>query len=807
MKGNVGASRHIRYNKTPKDGTDGHTYSVRVTPSSVAVSASGAVVPASLGNTAPTVTLYCDGADVTPQSGGVTAAYAIRRKGVRLTDGQEESVTKTTLREMAMLYSSVCFEMIPNLASIGSTVPVLASATLTFVRNGAAGDNGTNGHTYSITVSPSSVRVGVNGIPTAPDHIHMVPTVTLYCDGKDVTSQGTLYAVHRSGVRASDGVWVETVPDNLTSLGLLGISYDSVRFDMVPASVAAGADIPVLASATLVFAREGAQGTRGPFVPPPMLWEDYPGETDNDYEYLPGAEGDERLDVVLHGSPAAATGLIPSYMCIRKHKKSVSPEPGITKGWETYWEESSSMGFLATKVLLADTANIGLTATQAVRVYDEAAKIVGEFSGCSEPKPLMSTPGGSSSQTTDNMRYLPLWFGGEMNDNGTFAKNPTFAVDKNGMVFIGGFNSGRRIIIDPNNKGSDGKVSPRITLFDADGNQRVMIDGESHSIGQVYNNGEQEWYNVPGDTYSTADVLKTTPLGTVKVGSAGGHLIVSLKLDWGITSAAYSPGGTTQSVTQTVPRIHARIRLLKGGSEVDSADFNEVGHQWLNGVGLPASGTPATQSKSGTVTLKLDTHLGSGEYTVQLVRSISHKVEGNSTTNSGASASVGVKTDTFAHTYTAGSDYKAFLGADSLLIARTATEYFRCGVTEGGALIVEARVNDHGIRINNGGVYARNRTTGTWEAMYVTCETTAADANACVCDQIGQRVFLTDNSTVNLPNVNNLPSKYGAITTVTLNTSADNGTHIQEWRMLGNPVQCYARSCVSGTWGTWTKVY
>lgn len=811
MKGNVGASRHIRYTKTPKDGTDGHTYSVRVTPSSVAVSASGAVVPASLGNTSPTVTLYCDGADVTAQSGGVTAAYAIRRKGVRLTDGQEESVTKTTLREMAALYSSVCFEMIPNLASIGSTVPVLASATLTFVRNGANGDNGANGHTYSITVSPSSVRVGVNGVPTSPDHIHMAPTVTLYCDGKDVTSQSTVYTVHRSGVRAKDGVWVESIPDNLTSLGLLGISYDSVRFDMIPANVAAGADIPVLASATLTFAREGAQGTRGVFVPPPMLWEDYP----DNYEFLPGAAGDERLDVVLHGSPAAATGLIPSYECVKKHRKSVSLEPGNpdNDGWKTYWKKSSSMGFLATKVLLADTANIGLTSTQAVRVYDNStpAKIVGELSGCSEPKPLMSTQGGSSSQTSDNMRYLPLWLGGEMNKNGTFAKNPTFAVDKNGMAFIGGFSSGRRIFIDPNNKGSDGKVSPRITLFDADGNQRVMIDGESHSIGQVYNNGTPTWHNPPSNTFATIGGSQTDTLANVTAGSAGGHLTVSLKLDLNITSAAYSPGGTTQSVTQTVPRIRARILLLKGSSVVDSADLDMIGNKWSDGVGLPTgvNETPATHSKSGTATLRLDTHIGAGEYTVQLVRSIDYYLAGDDKTKGCVSANVKVNTGSnpYTHTFTAGSDYKAFLGADSLLIARTATEYFRCGVTEGGALIVEARVNDHGIRINNGGVYARNRTTGTWEAMYVTCETTAADANACVCDQIGQRVFLTDNSTVNLPNVNNLPSKYGAITTVTLNASATNGTHIQEWRMLGNPVQCYARSCVSGTWGTWTKVY
>lgn len=801
----VGTSRRIYFAKTPKDGVDGHTYGVRVTPSSVSVSASGAVVPASLGNTVPTVTLYCDGADVTAQSGGATSAYAIRRRGVRLTDGQEESVTKTTLREMATLYSSVCFEMIPNLASIGSTVPVLASATLTFVRNGADGDDGADGHTYSITVSPSSVRVGVDGIPTASDHIHMVPTVTLYRDGKDVTSQVSVYAVHRSGVRARDGVWVESIPDNLTSLGLLGINYDSVRFDMIPANVAAGADIPVLASATLTFAREGAQGTRGVYVPPPMLWEDYPA----DYGFQPGAAGDERLDVVLHGSPAAATGLIPSYMCIQKHNKSVSPEPGNLDddGWKAYWKVSSSMGFLATKVLLADTANIGLTATQAVRVYDEAAKIVGEFSGCSEPKPLMSTQGGSSSQTANNMRYLPLWLGGEMNKNGTFAKNPTFAVDKSGTVFSGGFNTGRRIIIDPNNKGSDGKVSPRITLFDADGNQRVIIDGEPHSIGQVYDNSTPTWHNPPSNTFATIGGSQTDTLANVTAGSAGGHLTVSLKLDMNITSAAYSPGGTTQSVTQSVPRIRARILLLKGGSVVDSADLDMIGNKWSDGVGLPTgvNATPATQSKSSTTTLKLDTHLGSGVYEVRLVRSIDYYLAGNDTTKGFVSANVKVNTGSnpYTHTYTAGSDYKAFLGADSLLVSRTATEYFRAGVTEGGALIVEARVNDHGIRVNNGGVYARNRTTGTWEAMYVTCETTASDANACACDQIGQRVFLTNDQTDNLPD--GVASKYGAITTVTLN--ATEGTHIQEFRTLSSPVQCYSRRCLSGTWSVWTKVY
>lgn len=807
MKGNVGASRHIRYAKTPKDGADGHTYSIAVSPSSVAVSSVGAVVPASLGNTVPTVTMCCDGAVVTSQPGSFSS-YAVQRKGVRLTDGAEETVasTKTKLSELAALYSSVRYDMVSNIGTV-STIPVLASATLTFVRNGKDGTNGTNGHTYAVTVSPSSVRVGVNGVPTVPDHIHMVPTVTLYRDGKDVTSQGTVYAVHRSGVRAKDGVWVESIPDNLTSLGLLGINYDSVRFDMIPANVAAGADIPVLASATLTFAREGAQGTVGAFVPPPMLWEDYP----DDYEFLPGAEGDERRDVVLHGSPAAATGLIPSYMCVRKHRKSASREPGADSGWETDWKVSHSMGFLATRVLLADTANIGLTATQAVRVYDNStpSKIVGEFSGCSEPKPLMSTQGGPSSQTSDNTRYLPLWLGGEMNKNGTFSRNPTFAVDKSGMSFFGGFNVGRRIIIDPNNKGSDGKVSPRITLFDADGNQRVMIDGESHSIGQVYNNGTPTWHNPPSNTFATIGGSQTDTLANVTAGSAGGHLTVSLKLDLNITSAAYSPGGTTQSVTQTVPRIRARILLLKGSSAVDSADLDMIGNKWSDGVGLPTgvNATPATQSKSGTATLKLDTHIGAGEYEVRLVRSIDYYLAGDDKTKGSASADVKVNAgpNPYTHTFTAGSDYKAFIGADSLLIARTATEYFRAGVTEGGALIVEARVNDHGIRVNNGGVYARNRTTGTWEAMYVTCETTAADANACVCDQTGQRVFLTDNQTDNLPA--GVASKYGAITTVTLNASTEGGTHIQEFRTLSSPVQCYSRRCLGGTWSAWTKVY
>lgn len=250
--------------------------------------------------------------------------------------------------------------------------------------------DGRDGHTYSMSVSPSSVEVLANGIPAAEDLIHASPTVTMWCDGIDVTANTKEFALRRTGIRAADGV-TERVWGSITKIGQMGIRYSSICFEMIPTYQSLDGSVPVLASATLVFARQGAQGAKGAFVPPPMLWDDYPDGTNGTtaYDFKSGAEGDERLDIVLDYD---VDGRLSAYRCKKAHTKlAAGTLRPLDDNNQKYWDAGSEFNYVATQVLLADTANIALTSTQAIRVYDNARNIVGEFSGAKEPKRIISS--------------------------------------------------------------------------------------------------------------------------------------------------------------------------------------------------------------------------------------------------------------------------------------------------------------------------------------------------------------------------------------------------------------------------------
>lgn len=712
----VGASRRIFYVKTPKDGRDGHTYSMVVSPSSVRVSAAGVVDPAVLANTTPAVTLYCDGEDVTSKANGLaTAEYRVARKGVRLSDGVEEAASKTLIRDLAALYSSVRYEMLPSLAAIDGTVPVLASATLVFARQGA----------------------------------------------------------------------------------------------------------------------QGAQGATGAFVPPPMLWEDYPDGTNGTtaYDFKSGAEGDERLDIVLDYD---VDGRLSAYRCKKAHTKlAAGTLRPLDDKKQKYWDAGSEFNYVATQVLLADTANIALTSTQAIRVYDNARNIVGEFSGAKEPKRILSgavsggpmqvaslaatdgatiQPGTGGTSAITAPVYLPLWLGGVMNEDGSFRKNPTFGVGTDGCMYLGGFNSGRRLIIDPNTTDADGKVSPTITLFNTDGERAVIIDGGRHEIGDVYDFTSNFTAAPSGDYKRITTEPRTDSLGTVRVGAAGGHIKASLEIAWHAESGYYIPAGSSSSggidtggvsggyiAHSALTASLAIINKTTGEQVAMSNVLSESGPGMLDKP--PAAGNARYDSRNGTTTVSVEADLPEGEYELSLSRWIAvQSPNANLTLNPSLTI---LNAGSFNPAFSAGTDYKAFLGADGLLIAKSSTEYFRCGMV-GGNLEVEANIGSHGIKVTRGGVYAK-KSDGSWDSLLVACEKAAADANACVCDQLGTRMFTTNDSTANLPDKDLSGTNFGMITATTLNPQA--GHHIQEWKTFTQPVHCWSRRCMDNTWGAWTKNY
>lgn len=109
--------------------------------------------------------------------------------------------------------------------------------------------------------------------------------------------------------------------------------------------------------------KDGDPGPRGPFIPPPMLWEDYP----SGYAFKRGAAGEPRLDIVLRKSGST---LIP-YECIFSHTKDANHTPG-TPGGNIYWRAADSgvWEMVATRILLATYALVDNLGVKTIEMYD-----------------------------------------------------------------------------------------------------------------------------------------------------------------------------------------------------------------------------------------------------------------------------------------------------------------------------------------------------------------------------------------------------------------------------------------------------
>lgn len=169
----------------------------------------------------------------------------------------------------------------------------------------------------------------------------------------------------------------------------------------------------------------GPAGPRDPYIPTPRLWTDYPA----DYVFQSGADGEERIDMVL----VESGNRLYAYRCRQSHKKRASL-PNATGELGVYWSQPDldTFEFVATKVLLADEAFIRLLSSNGIRIYDASGNIIGAMSGK-----------GSGTGT-----QIILFIGGMMTEYGTFIQNPQFAVSAEGVAYFGGL-TGQRVEIDP----------------------------------------------------------------------------------------------------------------------------------------------------------------------------------------------------------------------------------------------------------------------------------------------------------------------------------------------------------------------
>ncbi|MDE6553128.1 MAG: hypothetical protein K2K98_09260 [Muribaculaceae bacterium] len=138
----------------------------------------------------------------------------------------------------------------------------------------------------------------------------------------------------------------------------------------------------------------GSDGRNGVWVPPMMLWSDYP----DDYVFQAGdpASGDVRLDMVL---VKAANGNLIPYYCLETHVKGDSPYSPETD--TEFWAPADAGVYkcLATELLAAQNARIDFMSGQAIRVGN-GAEMCGYFGAPTDTGAVFYTGANNVAQAT-----------------------------------------------------------------------------------------------------------------------------------------------------------------------------------------------------------------------------------------------------------------------------------------------------------------------------------------------------------------------------------------------------------------------
>lgn len=225
----------------------------------------------------------------------------------------------------------------------------------------------------------------------------------------------------------------ETVP-----VGVFGVRLTSVEFRLIRTE-----DSLVVARVSIGIYSDGEngkpgspgpQGKRGAIVPTPRLWKDYP----EGYAFKCGADGEERLDIVLHEHG----GKVWSYACKKSHTKGPDYEPADGAKSAEVWETGQQWTYIATRVLLAEFARIENLCAEFIRMLDGDGNVVFEA------------------------------VGGDVRCNrGTFRN-----VDVEGRI-IAGDKNGKHILLDPETRS--------VRVYDDNGNECARLDGSTWLSSQV----------------------------------------------------------------------------------------------------------------------------------------------------------------------------------------------------------------------------------------------------------------------------------------------------------------------------------
>lgn len=345
----------------------------------------------------------------------------------------------------------------------------------------------------------------------------------------------------------------------------------------------------------------GASGENGVWVPPIMLWSDYPAG----YEFQAGKpeNGDVRLDMV--GILDGGNNIIP-YYCAVTHTKNSRYKPGDSTRWVA--ADAGVYKFLATELLAAKNARIDFLSGQAIRV-GEGSDMCGYFGAPTATGAILYTGADSEAEAT-------------------------FIVFDSGLTRWGDA-TGKRIELDPNSK--------RMLFYDDSGSLSAIHSGDTldyTKVGQdtgsnatdsltgsamyksVTGDGTQYTNLVSGKTAGGDGTLKVSvPAFTLQTNGTGfpatdkmlsqytSQLALEILVNGSVTST-YRLGetvGFTESRTTTAKTVS--VSVAKGS--IYTVRLRYIGN-------LNASGT-STFSTTGTATVTLEVqikvcHYGSNGY-------------------------------------------------------------------------------------------------------------------------------------------------------------------------------------------------
>ena len=508
--------------------------------------------------------------------------------------------------------------------------------------------------------------------------------------------------------------------------------------------------------------QNGGVGPAGAVMRMSGLWQENMSYEDGT---VADAQGVRWIDVVYVRN---SSGTEYWYRCTRRNTSSSANRPSASSSW---WGAISNLGDMMADVLIANRAFINNLTTREVVFVNSSGNIVGRVGS-----PL---PGNGAVMYT-----------GQLDQDNVQTDNATYLLDVTGYTRYGQFaQSHVRIWPDYGSTGG-ARICAYTAGGTADGKEVVAIDGTAHEIGGAYGIVNTISRTLTALSF-TSD--KTYPYpGKLELPA---KVTATLRMTVPVTLMCTSRKETTGTGTGLVRQSQCRgkFRIFRNG-----VLWKEYTTSWCASTSI-SQGEDTSDARLDQ-TIVIDVSLTeAGIYTFEAESELTDMgldpVTGirHSATVSFGATEVNIK---------AGSDPKAFLGANGLLVSNSTQDYFKAGIDNGTFGMEISTGQQSGLRVTEAEGVRMKGKTGAYDVEpfpatvgYVT------DANTCFRDRLGVSVYVTDGDhTMNLPT--GAASKFGRLTVTTFSAS----NILQEFHTFSHPMQIWTRIKLSGTWRAWTQI-